>query len=169
MELKYYPQRVLRKKCRPLEEVNDEVVERAWCMLEFMYESEGLGLAAPQVGWSDRIVTVDIEGSKQGERIFLNPRFIDREGNMEYEEGCLSLPGVRLDVPRAEKVTVAAYTLAGERVEFEVEGLGSAVWQHELDHLNGVLIIDKVLPTGLMSIREQLKKLEQEAAEAERY
>ena len=168
MELKYYPDRVLRKKCRPVEEVNDEVVERARRMLEFMYESEGLGLAAPQVGWSDRIVIVDVEGSKQGERIFLNPRLVRREGHMEQEEGCLSLPGVRLNVPRAEEMTVAAYTLAGERVELEVEGLGSAVWQHELDHLNGVLIIDKVPPTSLISIREQLKKLEREAAEGER-
>lgn len=163
LELKCYPDSILKRRCGPLREVNDEVVERAEQMLDLMYEWTGLGLAAAQVGWTRRVVTVDVEGARQGTRIFVNPSIIHREGHMEEEEGCLSLPGVKLIVPRAEKVAVVAYTMNGERVEMEAEGLLSRVWQHELDHLNGLLIIDKVPPTTLMTVREQLKKLEREA------
>jgi peptide deformylase len=77
------------------------------------------------------------------------------------EEGCLSLPGIRLKVPRAEKITVAAYTMTGERVEMQLEGLASCAWQHEMDHLNGLLIIDKVPPTALIAVRDQLRQLEE--------
>lgn len=167
MELKYYPDRVLRKKSRPIQEVNDEVMERARQMLEVMYEAEGVGLAGPQVGWGRRIVTIDVEGPKPEDRVFVNPLIVRRDGKMEQEEGCLSLPGIKVKVPRAEKITVVAYTLAGDRVEFEFEGLPACVWQHELDHLNGVLIIDKLPPTTLITIREQLKQLEEQAKEAQ--
>ena len=159
MELRYYPDRVLRKPCAPVREVDDELAAKAQRMLEFMYDAEGIGLAANQVGWSHRIVTLDVELARQGTRIFINPRIVNREGHVELEEGCLSLPGVRLAVPRAEKVAVVAYTLEGERVETEAEGLEACAWQHELDHLNGVLIIDKVPPTRLMAVRGQLKQL----------
>ncbi|MGD2175370.1 MAG: peptide deformylase [Candidatus Brocadiaceae bacterium] len=162
MELKYYPERVLRKKARPLEQIDDEVLVRAQEMLEFMYEAEGIGLAAPQVGWSDRLVTLDVEQEHEGERIFVNPRIVERGGHLEHEEGCLSLPGIKVCVPRAERVTVVAYTLQGERVELEAEGLHACAWQHEMDHLNGLLIIDRLSPTALISLRDQLQRLERE-------
>jgi len=164
LEIKYYPDRVLRRSCRAVREVDDEFVRRAEEMLDFMYAVEGLGLAAPQVGWTSRIVTVDADGTRAGKRIFVNPRITHREGYMEEEEGCLSLPGIRLKVPRSAKVAVVAYTLTGERVEMEAEDLASCAWQHELDHLNGVLIIDKVPPTGLIPLRARLKELEREAS-----
>jgi peptide deformylase len=82
---------------------------------------------------------------------------------MEHEEGCLSLPGVRACVPRAAKVQVVAYTLGGERVEMDAEDRVACAWQHEMDHLNGLLIIDRLCPTALTALRDQLKKLEQEA------
>lgn len=163
MDLRCYPDRVLKRTCRPLREVTDETVARAEEMLEFMYESEGLGLAGPQVGWCDRIVTLDTEGTREGLRIFVNPLIVRREGQTEIEEGCLSLPGVRALVPRAEKVRVVVYTLGGERLEMEAEGLAACAWQHEMDHLNGVLIIDRLPPTTLITLRDQLKRLEQEA------
>jgi peptide deformylase len=167
VELKYYPDRVLRKKTRPIQEVNDDVMERARQMLEVMYEAEGVGLAGPQVGWGRRIVTIDVEGAKPQDRVFVNPIIVRRDGKTEQEEGCLSLPGIKVKVPRAEKLTVVAYTLAGERVEFDFEGLPACVWQHELDHLNGVLIIDKLPPTTLITIREQLKQLEEQVKKAQ--
>jgi len=167
VELKYYPDRVLRKKTRPIQEVNDDVMERARQMLEVMYEAEGVGLAGPQVGWGRRIVTIDVEGAKPQDRVFVNPLIVRRDGMTEQEEGCLSLPGIKVKIPRAEKVTVVAYTLAGERVEFDFEGLAACVWQHELDHLNGVLIIDKLPPTTLITIREQLKQLEEQVKKAQ--
>ncbi len=81
---------------------------------------------------------------------------------MEQEEGCLSLPGLRVLVARSERVAVVAYTLEGERLEMEAEGLAARAWQHELDHINGVLIVDRLPPARLMSIRSHLKRLEQE-------
>ena len=116
------------------------------------------------MGWCDRIVTLDAEGTREGLRIFVNPLIVLREGQIEIEEGCLSLPGVRALVPRAEKVRVVVYTLGGERLEMEAEELAACAWQHELDHLNGVLIIDKVPPTGLIPLRARLKELEREAS-----
>jgi len=163
LELRYYPDRVLKRTCRPLREVTNETVARAEEMLEFMYESEGCGLAGPQVGWTDRIVTIDADGEREGLRIFVNPLIIHREGESAIEEGCLSLPGIRALVPRAAKVRVVAYTLRGERVEMEAEGLAACAWQHEVDHLNGVLIIDRLPPTTLLTLREPLKRLELEA------
>ncbi len=162
MELKVYPDRVLRRKCRPTRRIDDEFVRRAREMLDFMYEAKGLGLAAPQVGWTDRIVTLDVEQQQEGGRIFVNPRIVQREGQMEHEEGCLSLPGLQVEVPRSESVLIVAYTLGGERREIQAEGLAACAWQHEVDHLNGILIIDRLPPTALTSVRRQLKRLERE-------
>jgi peptide deformylase len=160
MELKCYPDRRLRKKCRPIREIDEEVVRRAEQMLELMYESDGLGLAGPQVGWQRQIVTIDVEGNHDGDRLFVNPRIVEGEGYVEVEEGCLSLPGIRVDVPRSEKIKLVTYTIDGKRVETELEGLAAIAWQHEVDHLNGTLIIDRLAPTKLMSIRDKLKRLE---------
>lgn len=162
MELKIYPDRVLRRKCRPIERIDDEFVRRAHEMLDFMYQADGLGLAAPQVGRTDQIVTLDVEQQHEGERIFINPRIAEREGDMEHDEGCLSLPGLQVNVPRSERVVVVAYTLEGERLEIEAEGLAACAWQHEVDHLNGILIVDRLSPTAITGVRRQLKRLEQE-------
>ena len=168
MEIRHYPDAVLKKRTRPIEEVTAEVVDRAHEMLEMMYENEGVGLAANQVGWSRRIVTLDTELSHAGERIFLNPRIVRAEGHAEDEEGCLSLPGLHLVVPRAARIAVVAFTLEGKRVEIEADGLLCRAWQHEMDHLDGLLIVDKVTPTARLAVRRQLKQLENEAAAAER-
>ncbi|MHC5033697.1 MAG: peptide deformylase, partial [Planctomycetota bacterium] len=96
MELKIYPDSVLKKKSRVVKQVTDEIVARAQEMLEFMYEADGLGLAAPQVGWSERIVTLDVELEKKDPRVFVNPTITAREGHQEEDEGCLSLPGLRV-------------------------------------------------------------------------
>lgn len=160
MEIRCYPDRVLRKRCRPVRTIDDEFLARAHRMLDFMYVADGIGLAGPQVGWTDQIITLDVDLRHDGKRIFVNPRIIHRDGTLEAEEGCLSLPGIRIKVPRAGRVAVVAYTLAGERLELEAEGLAAVAWQHELDHLNGLLIIDRVAPTTLMSIRDQLRQLE---------
>ncbi len=162
MDIRCYPDRVLRRTCSPIRRIDDDVVRRARRMLEQMYESEGVGLAGPQIGWTDQIITLDPELEGDGTRVFINPRIVERDGGMELEEGCLSLPGMKLTVPRSERVKVVAYTLSGERVEITAEGFAACVWQHELDHLHGLLIIDKVSPTALLSVRDQLKELERE-------
>ena len=168
MELKLYPADVLKKRCQPVRDVDDDVMARAREMLDFMYTCDGLGLAASQVGWSRRIVTIDPDVAREGERIFVNPLIVERDGSIELEEGCLSLPGVRATVSRAERVKVVAFTLSGERREFEAEGLAACAWQHELDHLNGLLILDRLTPTQVMALRDQLRALESGVADAER-
>jgi len=160
MELKTYPDRILRARCHPFAEVTDEDFSRAREMLEFMYQADGVGLAGSQVGWSRRIVTLDVGHEGKGERIFINPVILHAEGEVEEEEGCLSLPGVRADVRRSARVTVAAYTILGKRVEQQVEGLLARAWEHELDHLNGILFIDRLEPTALMTLRHKLREFE---------
>ena len=144
MELKLYPDRILRRKCQPVREVDDEVLRRAEEMLQFMYESDGVGLAGPQIAWPRQILTLDVGGEHLDPRIFVNPRIVNREGYIEIEEGCLSLP---------------------ERGEAEAEGLAAVAWQHELDHLNGILFIDHLAPTQLITIRDELKRMGQEVRE----
>lgn len=161
MELKIYPDRILRRKCEPLREVSEADARRMREMVEFMYEAEGVGLAGPQIGWSVRVLTLDAEQEREGTRIFMNPRLLESEGESVELEGCLSLPGLQAPVPRAERVLVAAYTLDGKRIEEEVEGLRARAWQHEIDHLNGVLFIDRLSPTALLQIRHRLKELEE--------
>jgi peptide deformylase len=168
VELKIYPDRVLRRKCSTIREITDETWQHARRMLEFMYEAQGAGLAGPQVGWLERIITLDVEGTGEGRRIWVNPRIVETEGAFEHEEGCLSLPGLYVKVLRAQRVTVVAYTLEGERVEIEAEGLPACAWQHELDHLNGILTIDRLSPAQQITLRRRLKKLEEAAAEKER-
>ena len=167
MELKKYPNLILRAKCRPVLEITNEDIVQAKEMLEFMYAVNGAGLAGPQVGWNRQILTLDVGGERQGERVFVNPRIISSEGEVEAEEGCLSLPGLWAPVKRAEKLVVVAYTLAGERVEQHAEGLLARAWQHEIDHLNGMLFIDRLAPTTLMTLRQKLRELELDQKESE--
>jgi peptide deformylase len=163
MQIVHYPDRVLSRQSKPVREVTREVLDRAHEMLDLMYEADGIGLAAPQVGWSRRIITLDVDQDRKGERIFINPRIIEREGTVEGEEGCLSLPGMSLEVPRAARVKVAAYTPGGERVEIDADGLHAAAWQHELDHLDGLLILNRAEPAAVMAVTRQLRKLEKES------
>ncbi len=162
MELKIYPDDVLRKSCQPLREVGDSEAQRLHDMVDFMYECDGLGLAGPQIGWSARVVALDAEQDRTDPRIFINPTLHNPEGEVTAEEGCLSLPGIQVPVLRAERVKVKAYTLDGNQWEKVVENLEARAWQHEVDHLNGVLFIDRLQPTKLAQIRHQLKKLEEQ-------
>lgn len=162
MELKIYPDTVLRESCAPLREVGDAEATKLRAMVDFMYECDGVGLAGPQIGWSVRVVTLDAEQDREDPRIFINPSLHNQEGEIVEEEGCLSLPGIQAPVPRVERLRVKAYTLDGTHFEKDVEGLEARAWQHEIDHLNGVLFIDRLQPTTLTSIRHQLKKLEQQ-------
>ncbi len=162
MELKIYPAAALRKCAPPLRQVTGVELSRLSGMLELMYERQGVGLAGPQVGWSARVVAMDVEGKREGERIFINPGILESEGVEKAEEGCLSLPGLKAGVARAARVVVAAYTVRGERIELEAEGLMARAWQHEIDHLNGVLFIDKLSGPAGLALRHRLKALRDE-------
>jgi peptide deformylase len=142
----------------PLIKVADE-------MFSVMYENNGIGLAAPQVGLSKRVLVIDVRQENQPVYIMVNPRITRREGEIEAEEGCLSLPEVFGQVKRAERVQVAYIDREGEERTLEAEGLLARAIQHEIDHLNGVLFSDRVTETHKKLLEQQLRALAESAKE----
>jgi len=136
-----YPHPLLRKKSQPVEEVTDDVLQLIDDMAETMYAQRGIGLAAVQIGIHRQVITVDVG---QGLMALINPEVLDRSGETQMEEGCLCLPGVTVEVERSEKITVRGLNEKGEVVTLPAEGLLARALQHEIDHLDGVLIVDKV-------------------------
>lgn len=130
---------VLRKKARSITKISKKLRTLAKDMLETMYHANGVGLAAPQVGISERMVVIDV-GS--GPIILINPEITKKEGENRDVEGCLSLPGRSEYVTRAERVWVTALDLNGKQINLTGEGLLARAFQHEIDHLNGILFID---------------------------
>jgi len=132
-------------------------------MFDLMYEARGIGLAANQVDLPYRLFVINLESdpeAKDQEFVFLNPVITARKGMAEAEEGCLSIPGLYADVKRPERVTLNAYNMAGEELNLELDGLFARAVQHEIDHLDGVLFIDRLSPTTEMDVREALLDFE---------
>ena len=132
---------ILRKKCREVEEINDRIVTLVKDMAETMYDADGVGLAAPQVGILKRIFVIDVY-DEEGLRVFINPKILETSGEDLETEGCLSLPGKQGEVLRPKKVKVKAFNIKGEEFTLEAEGLLARAICHENDHLDGVLFID---------------------------
>jgi len=163
MEIVYYPDPVLRKPTTAVAEIDDALRQRVREMFEVMYEAGGVGLAAPQVGWSVRLCVVNpTPDDRSGEMVLVNPVLAEAQGSEVAEEGCLSLPDVRGNVPRWARVKVRCYSLDGKLMEQEADGLLARIFQHEIDHLEGRLIIDRMTPASRLSVRAALKELEQE-------
>jgi len=142
-----YPNPVLKQNAEPVAEITPELRELAKDMVETMYEYDGIGLAAPQVGELVRLITVDISGPESREELMtlINPELEPiGDEEVESEEGCLSVEDYRSTVARAERVKVKALDLDGKPVEFEAEGLLAVCLQHECDHLDGKLFIDRI-------------------------
>lgn len=166
-----YPHPSLRHKAVPITSIDDEVRRLAEAMLDLMYEHKGLGLAAPQVAWPFQMFVCNLAGDrdlKDFEYVFLNPVIVERQGTMEGEEGCLSFPGMYRKVRRARTVRAQAYNLKGELVEMTVSDLSARIWQHESDHLDGTLFIDKLGPIGQLASRGELHAFEQDYLKAQR-
>src|SRR5437763_11384747 len=148
MKIVQYPHPALRYEARPLTAINEKVRRHAAEMLELMYEARGLGLAATQVALPYQLFVANFAGDpqqKEDERVYINPVVLERKGSVEGEEGCLSFPGLFQKVRRAKTIRVQAYNLDGQAVEIvPTESLTSRVIQHEIDHLDGVLFIDKM-------------------------
>ena len=148
LQLRYYGDPVLRKKAEPVAEITEDELQLAEEMLITMYATgNGIGLAAPQVGVLKRFLIVDVSAvdDEEYEPVMLfNPEILGEEGEIVAEEGCLSIPNVTADVKRPEKVVVEGINVAREQVRIEAEGLLARALQHEIDHLNGVLFIDKL-------------------------
>ena len=159
-----YPHPALRHKSRPLRCVDNDLRKTVRKMFDLMYEQRGIGLAANQVDLPYRFFILNAEGDpdKGEEYVFLNPVIGKRNGTAEAEEGCLSFPEIYAPVKRSAKIVISAYNLAGEEMNCELDGLLSRAAQHEYDHLDGVLFIDRLTPSGLLSVKQALSDLERE-------
>ncbi|WP_428389762.1 peptide deformylase [Mucisphaera sp.] len=157
----HHPNPVLRQKARPIPEITDEVRAVAQRMLDIMHEAPGVGLAAPQVGLSWRLFVANPTGEPEDDSIYINPRFIELGREQEAaDEGCLSLPDITCAVRRPITATIEAQNEQGETITLTAEGFPARVWQHEYDHLEGTMIIDKMTPTDRIANRKALKALE---------
>ena len=147
-EVLKFPDKRLREVSKPVTEVTEEIRALAQDMCEVMYDEPGIGLAAPQVGESIRLIVVDTEWTQEdAERsplILVNPEISELEGTLIWNEGCLSVPDFEADVERAQRVRLVATDLEGTPVEIEAEELQAVCFQHEIDHLDGVLFIDRI-------------------------
>ncbi|HSB31813.1 MAG TPA: peptide deformylase [Candidatus Sulfobium mesophilum] len=158
-EIRKYPDKVLKQKASPVATINQDLQDLIDDMIETMYAAPGVGLAAPQVGVSKRLAVIDIsaKGAEIPLLVLINPVILLKEGSIEFEEGCLSLPEYTAKIERAEKVIVRAMDRKGRETEMEAEGLLAIAMQHEIDHLDGVLLIDRISPIK----REFFKKRHQ--------
>lgn len=163
-EILEYPDARLREVAKPVPKVTPEVQALVDDMAETMYAAPGCGLAATQLGISQRIFVVDCAGEDEPSQllVFINPEFIEKDGVQSWEEGCLSFPGVTEEIKRALRVKVKALDREGQPFEIEAEGLLAVALQHESDHLDGVLMIDKLsaLKKRMMGRRLAKAKLE---------
>jgi len=141
-----YPEEILRRRAEPITEIDEEVVKLVDHMAETMYSAPGIGLAATQVGVSKQVLVADIAPRRPESEliVLINPEIVAAEGEVIFEEGCLSVPDYQAEVKRYEKITVRGLNLKGEEVEIQAEGLLAVVLQHEIDHLNGMLFIDRL-------------------------
>jgi peptide deformylase len=166
-----YPHPSLRHPAVPLKEINARVRRIAEEMLERMYEAKGLGLAGPQVGLPIALFVCNYSADREGretEGVYINPVITERSGSVEAEEGCLSFPGFYRKVRRAKAITAQAYNLKGELVELKASDLPARIWQHEVEHLEGKLFIDKMSIMGQLTARATLGEFEYEYRRAQK-
>ncbi len=159
-EIVKYPHPVLKKRAREVDQIDGELTQLIQDMTETMYEAGGVGLAAPQVGVSRRVIVVDVSpiDPRQSLFVMINPTILSEEGEVEHEEGCLSVPECLEKVKRRERVYVRGLSPQGKEVEIAGEGILSFALQHEIDHLNGILILDRVSPLKRDVYRRKRRK-----------
>lgn len=152
---------VLREVSQPVDEVNQEVKDLVSDLIDTLKKARGLGLSAVQMGVLKRVFIVDLSAVDitAALQVFINPEIVETTGDTEFEEGCLSFPGIYQKVTRPTRVKVRALDLSGKPFEMEVDGLAARVIQHECDHLEGKLFIDYLSPLARIMLKGQLKKL----------
>ena len=166
-EVVKFPDPRLKQVSKPITKVDDELRELARDMIDVMYDEPGIGLAAPQVGASVRMFVIDTEWSDEevgkNPTVVLNPEISDREGSVTWDEGCLSVPDYSANVDRDARITLRGTDLDGNPIEERVEGLRAVCIQHEVDHLDGILFIDRIsrLKRG-MYVKKRKKQLLEE-------
>jgi len=155
--IKKYPAPVLRKKAKKVETIGPEIQNLVWDMLETMIAKQGKGLAAPQIGVLKRVIAVHTE---RGPEVFINPRILKKSRKTEIiEEGCLSFPEFWLKIKRAKEVEIEALNEEGEKQRIRAKGITARVFQHEIDHLNGILFIDRISFWQRLKIRKKINEL----------
>ncbi len=160
LQIVHYPHPSLRVKAHPVDEIDDEVRAVATRMLQLMHEADGVGLAAPQVALPWRLFVTNGREADPHDRVYINPQLKHSdEPLVSQEEGCLSLPGILVQVRRPPSVKIEAIDLNGEPIELAFDGLAARICQHENDHLNGVLIIDRMSPLDRLATRKILKEM----------
>jgi peptide deformylase len=160
----YWPDPRLKKPSQAVEQFDDRLRALAGRMVELMHEARGVGLAAPQVAQGIRLFTANPDGQPGNDRVYVNPVLLDLEGDDEAEEGCLSLPQLSINVLRARRGRIQAYDLDGKPFEETSDGFLARVWQHEFDHLDGVLLTDRMGAVAKLANRRLLKDLEEKYA-----
>jgi len=156
-----YPDPILKKKSEPVREITQEIQRLIDEMAETMYAAPGIGLAAPQVGRCIRVIVIDVNSKEEQKRdliSLINPEIIERSGDIAWEEGCLSIPDYSADVKRAERVVVSGLDRDGKKRVIVGEELLSIVLQHEIDHLDGMLFIDRLGPIKRDLVKRRLRK-----------
>lgn len=164
LDIRTYGDPVLRKQAEPIVEIDGTIEQLVQDMVQTMYEDNGAGLAAPQVGVSQRIIVVDMSLGQDLDHAMplINPQIVEAEGEEMMEEGCLSLPDIYENVVRAQEIAVEYQNLTGEAQRMQCDGLPARIIQHESDHLDGVLFIDRISLLKRQLLRSKLKKLAQE-------
>jgi len=142
LEIKKYPDPILKQKCQEVEDIDNEVLKLISEMKKIVTEADGAGLAAPQVGVPRRMIVIQTE---DGPQAFINPKIISKSKEVEtMEEGCLSFPGIRLNIKRAKGVLIEALDTDGKVIQVEAKNIQARIFQHEIDHLDGILFIDRL-------------------------
>ena len=157
-----FPTPVLGQVAKPVDQITDQIRQLVHKMIDLMIENKGVGLAAPQVGVGLRIFVFSIDGTKENAKVYINPE-LDLSGPLQSNnEGCLSLPGIEASIKRYKKCTVTATDLDGNRFTEEAQGLQIRGFQHELDHLEGIMIKDRMGQAARIITRKRLRQLEKE-------
>ncbi len=163
LNILHFPDDRLRTKAKPVDKVTDKHRTLISNMLETMYDAPGIGLAATQVNVHERILVIDISEEKNEPIVLINPELLEKEGDQEFDEGCLSVPGIYETLHRAEKVRVKALNQKGESFEMDAHGLLAVCIQHEMDHLEGKLFVDYLSQLKKQRIRKKLEKQQRNA------
>ncbi|MES9847623.1 MAG: peptide deformylase [Candidatus Thiodiazotropha sp.] len=158
LDILHFPDPRLRNKAKPVAQVDDSIRRLIDDMLETMYQAPGIGLAATQVNVAKRVVVIDLSEEKNQPLCLVNPEIIEKDGEEQMEEGCLSVPGIYEMVKRANLIRVRALGRDGAAFEMEAEGLLAVCIQHELDHLEGKLFVDYLSSLKRQRIRKKLEK-----------
>lgn len=165
-EIRTFGDPVLKAVAEPITNIDERLVRLTDEMFKVMYEAPGIGLAAPQIGVQRQVFVYDIDEER---KVILNPQIVESSGEWVYDEGCLSIPGLYVEMVRPKRVLVRGINLDGNQVEFEADELLARLFQHEIDHLNGVLMFDRMTPDQRKEAIKVYRAREDQPKDAEPY